>query len=183
MSLHEAAPRRAMGCGYLGFLGMTPGLAIGAQVAEPDHRVVLVVGDGGAGFHPQEIDTMVRHRLPIITVVVNNASWGMSLHGQEILYREEAGVVSLLADTAFERVAEGFGALGLRVDRIADVAGAVRAALAHDGPSLINLTVSKNVAHPITAAMLGAVGAGGTVIPYYDNVAADEPADAPVAGR
>ena len=86
MSLHEARPHRTMGCGYLGYLGITPGLAIGAQVAEPDRRVVLVIGDGGMGFHAQEFDTMVRHGLPILTVVVNNEQWAMSRHGQTLLY-------------------------------------------------------------------------------------------------
>jgi acetolactate synthase-1/2/3 large subunit len=94
MSVHEAAPRRAIGCGYLGYLGTSPGLAIGAQVAEPDRRVVVLVGDGGAGFHLQEFDTMVRHGLPIVTVVVNNACCAMSLHGQQMLFGDEAGVVS-----------------------------------------------------------------------------------------
>ena len=173
MSMHEARPRRAMGCGYLGYLGMTPGLAIGAQVAEPDRRVVLVVGDGGMGFHPQELDTMARHGLPVVTVVVNNESWAMSLHGQEILYGGAAGIVSTLADTDFETVAAGFGAQGRRVERIEDIEPAVRSAFAHDGPTLINLAVSADVVHPVTEAMLGMVGAGGTVIPYYDNVPAD----------
>lgn len=185
MSLHEARPHRAMGCGYLGHLGMTPGLAIGAQVAEPDRRVVLLMGDGGAGFHPQEFDTMVRHGLPVVTVVVNNESWGMSLHGQEILYGPEAGVISLLADTDYHKVAEAFGALGIRVDRLEDVASAVGRALAHNGPSCINLAVARDVAHPITAAMLGVVAGGGTVIPYYDNMPGDKavPGDpAPAAG-
>lgn len=182
MSLHEAQPRRAMGCGYLGYLGITPGLAIGAQVAEPDRRVVLVIGDGGAGFHPQEFDTMVRHGLPIVTVVVNNESWGMSLHGQEILYGDEAGVVSLLPDTDYEQVAAGFGADGYRVRRLEEVKAAVEAAWEHDGPSCINLSVSGVVAHPITAAMLGAVGAGGTVIPYYDNTPSPEQRGEPLDG-
>lgn len=186
MSLHEAAPRRAMGCGYLGYLGMTPGLAIGAQVAEPDRRVVILAGDGGAGFHLQEFDTMVRHQLPIVTVVVNNACWAMSLHGQELMYGEEAGVVSELGDTGYERVAEGFGALGLRVTELAEVGPAVRRALDHGGPACINLVVSGEVTHPVTEAMLGMVGGGQqggqqgeqqTVLPYYDN------APAPAGGR
>jgi acetolactate synthase-1/2/3 large subunit len=133
---------------------------------------VLVIGDGGAGFHPQEFDTMVRHGLRVVTVVVNNKSWGMSLHGQEVLYGDEAGVVTLLPDTDYHRVAEGLGAFGVRVDRLEDVGPALRSAFDHDGPSCINLAVARDVAHPVTAAMLGTVGAGGTVIPYYDNVAA-----------
>ena len=55
---------------------------------------------------------MARHGLPIVTVVVNNESWAMSLHGQEIIYGPETGVISGLADTDFERVAQGFGARG-----------------------------------------------------------------------
>lgn len=171
MSLHEAAPRRAMGCGYLGYLGVSTGMAIGAQVAEPDRRVVVIVGDGGAGFHPQEFDTMVRHRLPVVTVVVNNACWAMSLHGQELMFGDEAGVVSELVDTHYERVAEGFGALGLRVTRLEEVGPAMAAALAHDGPACVNLVVSGQVMHPVTEAMLGIVGAEQqTVLPYYDNL-------------
>lgn len=168
--LPRARPRRAIGCGYLGHLGSTPGLAIGAQVAEPDRRVVLLIGDGGMGFHPQELDTMVRHGLPIVTVVVNNESWGMSLHGQQQLYGPETEVVTALADTAYHEVAAGFGAFGVRVDRLDDVAPAIRAALDAGGPAVVNLAVSSEVAHPVTASMLGVVGSGGTVLPYYENV-------------
>ncbi len=171
MAMAQARPRRAIGCGYLGHLGSTPGLAVGAQVAEPDGRVVLLIGDGGAGFHVQEFDTMVRHGLPIVTVVVNNEAWGMSLHGQQLLYGAETEVVTGLADTDYDRVAAGFGAFGVRVDALADVAPAVRAALEHGGPACVNLAVSGEVAHPVTASMLGVVGAGGTVLPYYENLA------------
>lgn len=171
MAMPQARPRRAIGCGYMGHLGSTPGLAIGAQLAEPGRRVVLLIGDGGAGFHVQEFDTMVRHGLPIVTVVVNNEVWGMSLHGQQQLFGAETEVVTGLADTDYDRVAAGFGAHGVRVDALADVAPAVRAALDHGGPACVNLAVSGEVAHPVTAALIGAVGAGGTVLPYYDNVA------------
>jgi acetolactate synthase-1/2/3 large subunit len=103
----------------------------------------------------------------------------MSLHGQQILYGREAGIVSVLADTEYEKVAAGFGAAGFRVDRLEDVGPVIRAALEHGGPACVNLAVSGDVVHPITQAMLGMVGAGGTVIPYYDNVPAAPPAGAP----
>ncbi|MGE3287633.1 MAG: thiamine pyrophosphate-binding protein [Pseudonocardia sp.] len=174
MAMPTARPRRAIGCGYLGHLGSTPGLAIGAQVAEPDRPVVLLIGDGGMGFHLQEIDTMVRHGLPIVTVVVNNECWGMSLHGQQYLFGPDTEIVTGLTDTAFDRVAAGFGAFGVRVDRLDEVGPAVTAAVAHATahgcPAVVNLAVSGDVAHPVTAAMLGVVGTGGTVLPYYDNV-------------
>jgi thiamine pyrophosphate-dependent acetolactate synthase large subunit-like protein len=171
-SAHEARPKRIIGFGgYLGFLGIGFGLAIGAQVAEPQSRVVLLMGDGAFGLHPQELDTMARHRLPIVTVVVNNACWGMSIHGQEAVYGPEAGIVSRLADTDYEEVARGLGASGERVSRLEDVGPAIRRALESGKPACINLTVSGDVTHPITPAMVGYTDDPETiVIPYYDNV-------------
>ena len=110
-AVHEARPRRILGFGgYLGFLGIGPGLAIGAQLASPRERVVLLMGDGAFGLHPQELDTMARHGLPIVTVVVNNVCWGMSIHGQQAVYGDEAGIISKLADSDYDQVARGLGA-------------------------------------------------------------------------
>ncbi len=171
-SAHEARPRRIVGFGgYLGFLGIGQGLAIGAQVAEPDSRVVLLMGDGAFGLQPQELDTMVRHRLPIVTVVVNNACWGMSIHGQQVVYGAEAGIASQLADTDYDAVARGLGAAGERVSRLEDVGPAIRRAIDCGKPACVNLTVSGEVTHPITPTMVGYTDDPETiVIPYYDNV-------------
>src|SRR5690606_38651590 len=79
-------PGSVMTTGYLGCLGVAPGFAIGAQIGRPSERVVVISGDGAAGFNIQEFDTMVRHNLPIVTVILNNQIWGMSIHGQQILY-------------------------------------------------------------------------------------------------
>jgi acetolactate synthase I/II/III large subunit len=171
-SAHEARPRRIIGFGgYLGFLGIGFGLAIGAQVAEPDRRVVLLMGDGAFGLHPQELDTMARHRLPIVTVVVNNACWGMSIHGQQAVYGADAGIISRLADTNYDEVARGLGAAGERVSRLADVGPTIRRALECGKPACVNLTVSGEITHPITPMMVGYTDDPETiVIPYYDNV-------------
>ncbi len=171
-SAHEARPKRMLGFGgYLGFLGMGFGLALGAQVADPQDRVVLLMGDGAFGLHLQELDTMARHRLPIVTVVVNNACWGMSIHGQETVYGPEAGIISRLADSDYHEVARGLGAQGERVSRLEDVRPAVRRALESGKPTCINLTVSGDVTHPITPSMVGYTDDPDTiVIPYYDNV-------------
>jgi acetolactate synthase-1/2/3 large subunit len=169
---HEARPRRILGFGgYLGFLGIGPGLAIGAQLASPRDRVVLLMGDGAFGLHPQELDTMVRHGLPIVTVVVNNVCWGMSIHGQQAVYGEEAGIISKLADSDYHQVARGLGAGGERVSRLDDVGPAIRRALASGRPTCINLSVSGEVVHPVTPSMVGYTDDPDTiVIPYYDNV-------------
>ncbi|MGH7857736.1 MAG: thiamine pyrophosphate-dependent enzyme, partial [Candidatus Binatia bacterium] len=171
-SAHEARPKRIVGFGgYLGFLGIGLGLAIGAQVASPRERVVLLVGDGAFGLHPQELDTMARHGLPIVVVVVNNVCWGMSIHGQQAVYGAEGEIASRLADSDYDQVARGLGAGGERVSRLEEVRPAVRRALDSGKPSLINLAVSGEAVHPITPTMVGYTDDPDTiVIPYYDNV-------------
>lgn len=171
--LPDARPHRMVYAnGYLGFLGTGAGMAIGAAVADPGRRVVLIVGDGAAGFHLQEFDTMVRHDLPVLVVVVNNAAWGMSIHGQDLVYGKEGEVISELADTDYDRAAAGLGARGERARTVEEIAPAVARLLADDGPACLNLSVSADVVHPVTPAMVGDTSAGDEiVVPYYDNVA------------
>lgn len=171
-SIHRALPKQVIGFGgYLGFLGITFGLAIGTQVAHPDDRVVLVIGDGAFGFHLQELDTMVRHHLPILIVVVNNTSWAMSVHGQTEVFGAEGEIISRLADTDYDQVAVGFGAHGARVGKLEDIQPAITAAMESGLPAVINLEISANIVHPSTPAMVGFTDDPTvTVIPYYDNI-------------
>ncbi|MFV0309167.1 MAG: thiamine pyrophosphate-binding protein [Desertimonas sp.] len=162
---------QSLGLGYQGHLGVGQGYAIGAQVARPDRRVVQVTGDGAIGFHIQEWDTMVRHGLPIVTIVFNNASWGMSIHGQRAVYGDDGDVISRLAPTRYDLVAEGFGAFGQHVDAIDEIGPAVTRALESGRPSVINVAVAASIVHPITTQMLGDLNATDEiVIPYYDNL-------------
>lgn len=158
-------------CGYLGCLGISQGFAIGAARANPDRPVVCFAGDGGAGFNIQELDTIMRHRLPIVMVILNNAEWGMSRNAQNLLYGRNREVIVTLRDTHFETVAEGFGVKGVRIDRYEDIAPAVREAFAAGEPRLINLIIDAAVMHPRTRMMVGdASGADGVPIPYYANI-------------
>jgi acetolactate synthase-1/2/3 large subunit len=158
-------------CGYLGCLGISPGMAIGAARANPGRPVVCFAGDGGAGFNIQELDTMMRHRLPIVTVVLNNAEWGMSRNAQNLLYGKNREVIVALEDTHFETVAEGFGVPGVRIDRFEDLAPAVKEAFASGEPRLLNVIIDAAVMHPRTRMMVGDVsGADGVPIPYYANI-------------
>lgn len=157
--------------GYQGHLGVGQGFAIGAQRAHPDRRVIQVTGDGAIGFHIQEWDTMVRHRLPIVTVIFNNACWGMSIHGQHAVYGAEGDVISRLAPTRYDQVAEGFGAFGQHVTDIDQLSPALTRALDAGRPAVVNVTTSAAVVHPMTIAMLGdLVAPDQIVIPYYDNL-------------
>ena len=170
-ALTATAPEIVLNPGYQGHLGIGQGVAIGAQRAEPGRRVVQITGDGAIGFHIQELDTMVRHGLPVVTVVMSNDTWGMSIHGQDVLFGKGNDIISRLAPTPYEKVAEAFGAHGERVDKLDDLGPAVRRALDSGRPALINVAVSNEAVHPMTTSMLGDVDATDEiVVPYYQNI-------------
>lgn len=158
-------------CGYLGCLGISPGFAIGAARADPGRPVVCFAGDGGVGFNIQEFDTMVRHNLPIVTVVLNNAEWGMSRNAQNLLYGKNREAIVALDDTRYDLVAEGFGVKSCRIDRYEDIAGAVREAFASGKPRCLNIIIDAAVMHPRTRMMVGDGASENEVpIPYYANI-------------
>jgi acetolactate synthase I/II/III large subunit len=163
-------PGNWFGIGYLGGLGVGPGMAIGAQVADRDRRVVLVTGDGALGFNVAELDTMVRHRLPIVTVVLDNQGWGMSLHGQQLVYGEDTRVAVDLPGTRYDRVAEAFGLHAELVHAPHEVGPAVRRALDADGPALVQVAVAPEVIHPMMDDLGKPVPEGHTRIPYYESI-------------
>jgi acetolactate synthase-1/2/3 large subunit len=169
--LRSAGPGRFMTNGYLGCLGCGPGMAIGAAVARPGTKVAVFTGDGAVGFNVQEFDTMVRHELPILTVVMNNACWGMSQHGQDLVYGANRRSVVTLRDTNYDQVAAAFGGTGERIDRYEDIAPAVLNAQQSGLPACINLIIDPDVVHPVTPAMVGAVDKPKeTAVPYYENL-------------
>jgi acetolactate synthase-1/2/3 large subunit len=164
-------PGLYIGNGYLGTLGVGQGYAIGLARARPDKPVAIIAGDGAAGFHIAEFDTMARHRLPILTVVFNNAAWGMSLHGQELVFGKQNLAAVKLAPSAYHQVAQAFGCQGEAVTRFDDIAPAVRAAQKAGGPACLNILTDPDVAHPVTAMMVGRVDAEDEIaIPYYENI-------------
>lgn len=167
-------PASVLSHGYLGCLGIGPGFAIGAQLAHPQRRVVHMTGDGALGFHLQEFDTMVRHRLPIVNVVLNNQVWGMSIHGQQIMFGGNYNVITKIEGTAYADIARAFGLHSEKVTRFADLPAALERAFACGGPAFVEVMTDADVVHPVTEAMLGQVepGSEDVLIPYYENVPA-----------
>jgi thiamine pyrophosphate-dependent acetolactate synthase large subunit-like protein len=119
-NLPEAHASLSMVCpGYLGFLGNGWGYALGAAVADRSRLVVNMQGDGSAGFHLAELDTYKKFNLHILTVVVNNSVWGMSLAGQDMIYGAASPhrpASKLRSETRYDIIAQGFGVLGLIID-------------------------------------------------------------------
>ncbi len=167
-------PASVLTHGYLGCLGIGPGFAIGAQLACPQRRVVHLTGDGALGFHIQEFDTMVRHCLPVVNVVLNNQVWGMSIHGQQIMFGGNYNLISKLEGTCYADIARAFGLHSERVTSFADIAPAMQRALACGGPAFIEIMTDAEAVHPVTVSMLGQVeeGSDEVLIPYYENIPA-----------
>ncbi len=161
--------------GYLGCLGTGLPFAIAAQTAHPDSRVLCLTGDGSVGLNFAEFDTMVRHRLPVVVVVNNDQQWGMSKHGQELMYGKGRTVVSELGPTRYDLAAAGFGCHAEHVERPEDIVPALARAFASGLPACVNVLTDPDVIAPITLAMVSRASedAGekpGTVnMPYYGN--------------
>jgi pyruvate dehydrogenase (quinone) len=122
---------------------MAPGLpyTIAHQWAHPDRQCIAFVGDGGMAMLMAEFDTACRYGLPIKVFVNNNASLGQILWEQMVLGYPEFGVRFQRAMN-FAPFAESCGGMGVRVEKAADVEAAVRAALAHPGPALVDVLVN-----------------------------------------
>lgn len=125
---------------------MAPGLpyAIGMQHAFPGRQVIAFVGDGGFAMLMAEFLTAVRHELPVKVIINNNNAYGQILWEQIILGYPEYAVRHLDPEADFSSWARGCGAYGVKVDDPKDVVGAVRGALAHDGPALVDCDVNPN---------------------------------------
>jgi thiamine pyrophosphate-dependent acetolactate synthase large subunit-like protein len=119
---------------------MAPGLpyTIAAQWAHPGRQCIAFVGDGGYAMLMAETLTAIRHDLPVKVFINNNAEYGQILWEQMVLGFPEFGVRHAgVADYA--SFAQANGALGLRVQKAADLEGAVVQALAHPGPAVVDV--------------------------------------------
>ncbi|KAH8819829.1 acetolactate synthase I/II/III large subunit [Xylogone sp. PMI_703] len=173
--LEVARPSQTLfAAGYLGMLGNGYGYALGASVAAPTRQVINIQGDGSAGFHIAELDTYARHQLNILTVVYNNQVWGMSQHGQDLVYGEKTParpVSSLSPKMAFHKAAEGFGVKSARVNDLKELEKTVKQFGKTRDPALIEMIVSDKPVHPSTIAMVSATDdPNWIVVPYYDNI-------------
>ncbi|MEO3869936.1 thiamine pyrophosphate-dependent enzyme [Nonomuraea sp. B12E4] len=123
---------------------MAPGLpyAIAMQHAFPDRQVIAYVGDGGFAMLMAEFLTAAQHRLPIKVIVNNNNSLGQILWEQMVLGYPEHGVRFDQPEADFSVWARSCGGFGAKVTKSGDVAPAIRQALEHDGPALVDVDVN-----------------------------------------
>jgi acetolactate synthase-1/2/3 large subunit len=131
--------------GVFGTLGVGAGFALGAKLCRPEAEVWVLYGDGSAAFSLAEFDTFVRHDLPVIAVVGNDASWAQIARDQVELLDDDVGTV--LRRTDYDVVAAGYGGEGLRLHQpsdMAEVIGAAKTEAASGRPVLINALLGKS---------------------------------------
>ena len=139
--IHQTRPASYLTHGFLGTVGFGLGLSLGAQAADRKRPVLCLAGDGAVGFTIAEFDTMVRHDLPIVVVVMNNHSWAASQHFQELAVGPNRVTGTRLGGARYHDVAAGFGARGVHVREIAALGPAIREAFARKEPACINVEI------------------------------------------
>jgi acetolactate synthase-1/2/3 large subunit len=141
----------APGCwldpGPYGCLGTGLGYAIAARVVHPDRQVVLLAGDGALGFSAMDIDTLVRHGLPVVIIVGNNGCWGLEKHPMRALYGYDVAA-DLQPGCRYDEVARALGGAGETVARPEGIGPAIDRALASGVPYLVNVLTDPGVAYP-----------------------------------
>jgi acetolactate synthase-1/2/3 large subunit len=121
-----------------GALGFAMSAGVGAWFGRPDATVVACMGDGSFNFTCGELETIVRRRVPLKMVVFSNTVFGWIKASQKTGYGERYFSVDF-DRTDHARVAEAFGVKSWRAEKPAEVEGAIEAALAHDGPALVDV--------------------------------------------
>ncbi len=128
--------------GRFGCLGMGLPFALATRIAQPEKRVLALLGDGAFGISGMEIDTLVRHDVPVVAVVGNDGAWAQIRGPQIGLYGEPRAVATRLGDaTRYDEVAKALGAHGELVDDPAEIGPAIDRAFASRKPSVVNVLV------------------------------------------
>lgn len=141
--LHHYNTRAFLTSGGLGTMGYGYGAAIGAQIGNPDKRVIHLTGDGSFHMNMNEACTAVSNNLPIITLIFDNRVLGMVYQWQNSFYEGRHSQTTPERVTNFKKVAEGFGAKGYEVNSISEFQKVFKEALKEKGPVWIDCAIDK----------------------------------------
>ncbi|MDT5141878.1 MAG: hypothetical protein QOI79_1215 [Mycobacterium sp.] len=133
--------------GPFGCLGSGPGYALAAKLARPGRQVILLQGDGAFGFSGMEWDTLVRHNVPVVSVIGNNGIWALEKHPMEALYGYSV-VAELRPSTRYDEVVRALGGHGELVSTPAELRPALTRALGSGLPAVVNVLTDPDVAYP-----------------------------------
>ncbi len=133
--------------GPYGCLGAGLGAAIAARIARPSAQVVLLLGDGAAGFSLMDVDTLVRHDLPVVMVMGNNSAWGLEKGPMQMLYGYDV-IADLAPRTPYDAVVRALGGAGETVTDPRQVGPALDRAFASGVPYLVNVITDVEAVYP-----------------------------------
>src|ERR1035438_5143578 len=133
--------------GPYGCLGTGLGYAIAARLARPSGQVVLLLGDGAAGFSLMDVDTLVRHKLPVVMICGNNGIWGLEKHPMQAIYGYDV-VADLQPGCRYDQVVTALGGAGELVTKPGDIGPALRRAFDSGVPYLVNVITDPAIAYP-----------------------------------
>lgn len=144
--IEPARPGNWLDPGPYGCLGTGLGYAMSARISRPDSQVVLLLGDGAAGFSLMDVDTLVRQDLPVVMVVGNNSAWGLEKHPMRFLYGYD--VAADLLPTRYDEVVTALGGAGETVTNPDNIGPAMDRAFASGVPYLVNVMTDTTIAYP-----------------------------------
>jgi len=137
-------PRTFISSGGLGTMGFGLPAAIGAQLGRPDMKVINIAGDGSIQMNIQEMIIAVQHKLPIVIAILNNNYLGMVRQWQQLFYNKRYSQTDIEMAPDFVKLAEAYGAKGIRVNKREDVLPALKEALANTTvPTIIDFVVER----------------------------------------
>ncbi len=136
-------PRHFITSGGLGTMGFGFPAAIGVQVAHPDALVIDVAGDGSFQMNIQELATVKQYNLPVKVIIINNGYLGMVRQWQQLFFDRVYSETDISCQPDFVKVAEAYGIKGMRVERPSELKKALKEALEHKGPVVVDVHVDR----------------------------------------
>ncbi|MCZ7384921.1 MAG: thiamine pyrophosphate-dependent enzyme, partial [Candidatus Methanoperedens sp.] len=136
-------PRTFISSGGLGTMGYGFPAAMGAKVGKPESTVIDIAGDGSFQMNSQELATVVQNDIPVIVAILNNGFLGMVRQWQELFFNRRYSQTCLECSVDFVKLAEAYGALGLRTTKKNDVKDVIEEAVKSGRPTVIDFVVEK----------------------------------------
>jgi acetolactate synthase-1/2/3 large subunit len=136
-------PRTFLTSGGLGTMGYGLPAALGAQVAFPDRQVIDISGDGSFQMNSQELATLVQYRLPVKIAILNNNFLGMVRQWQQLFFDKRYSQTCMELPIDFTKLAEAYGATGLRATKPEEVEEVIKKAFATPGPVIMEFKISR----------------------------------------
>jgi acetolactate synthase-1/2/3 large subunit len=139
-------PGARMNPGVTGLLGIGIPYAIGAKLAHPSRQILCLCGDGAFGLNGMEMDTAVRHEIPIVVVVSNNACWGVCMNRQKGVFGSERTFGTQLAWTRYDQIAQAMDCYGETVEAPDQIRPALERAFDAQKPAVLNVITDAETA-------------------------------------